>query len=106
MIQYIATNFQRKLTTDEIASHANLHPDYATLLLRRSIGTTMIDLITCYRVIHSQRLLITTATTISEIARQSGFDTLSRYNAAFKQFSSTTPSAYRREMGTFQGEGV
>ncbi len=99
MAGYIAKNFGSRIKISDISSSVGLHPDYASSLFRKALGMTMVDLLTSYRITQAQRLLITSSDSISEIAKASGFDTLSRFNAAFKKMSAVTPREYRRQMG-------
>lgn len=96
MAGYIARNFKTRLLIQDIASSVDLHPDYAATLFRRTFGTTLNSLITRHRVAEAQRLLITTDDQIVNIALASGFDSLSRFNRAFKQLTGSTPSQFRR----------
>lgn len=84
-----------RLTIPEIATAVDLHPDYAATLFKKTFGTTIVTFITRHRVAHAQRLLLTTDQQIIRIASESGFDSLSRFNRAFKQFTGVTPREYR-----------
>lgn len=93
---FIAQNYTERLTVEQIARYVDLHPNYAMELFRRTLGTTLLDYINHHRVAHAQRLLLTSDESILEIALQSGFHSLSRFNAVFKNRSGCTPRAYRR----------
>ena len=58
------------------------------------------DFINYYRIQEAKKLLSKTESekfTISSIAYDTGFSSLSSFNSAFKKFESTTPSAYRQK---------
>ncbi|GMN11385.1 hypothetical protein MTsPCn9_10080 [Croceitalea sp. MTPC9] len=58
------------------------------------------DYINCYRIEEAKKLLINQSNekyTISSIAFDSGFSSLSSFNSAFKKFQGTTPSLYRKK---------
>ncbi|WP_436715331.1 helix-turn-helix domain-containing protein [Roseiconus lacunae] len=97
MANYIARNFKTRLLIPEIASSVQLHPDYAATLFRKTFGTTLNTLITRHRVAEAQRLLITSDEQIVNIALSSGFESLSRFNRAFKEATGTTPSRFRKQ---------
>ena len=97
MASYIARNFKTRLLIPEIADSVDLHPDYAATLFRKTFGTTLNALITRHRVAEAQRLLITSDEQIVNIALSSGFDSLSRFNRAFKEMTGTTPSRFRKQ---------
>ena len=96
MAYFIARNYTQRLTVEQIAQNVDLHPNYAMELFRKTLGTTLIDYIQHHRVTHAQRLLVTSDDSILEVALRSGFNSLSRFNVAFKARSGRTPSAYRR----------
>ncbi len=96
MASYIAHNFQRRLAVSEIADAVSLHPDYASTLFRQTFGTTLTSLIAKHRVAEAQRRLLTTDDSVVKIAMDSGFDSLTRFNRAFKQLARMTPREFRK----------
>lgn len=91
----IARRYTEKLTVEEIGREIGLHPNYAMGLFKKTFGTTLIDYLTHHRVSHAQRLLATTDEKIVEIAFASGFNSISRFNEAFRRECGCTPRAYR-----------
>ena len=73
-----------------------LHPNYAMNLFQKTFGTTLINYLTQHRVSHAQRLLATTDQTITDIAFNSGFNSISRFNDAFRRACGCSPREYRR----------
>lgn len=97
MACYVARNFKSRLPIKEIAHSVDLHPDYAATLFRKTFGTTLVTLITRHRVAEAQRQLITSDEQIVNIALASGFESLSRFNRAFKETTGKTPRDFRKE---------
>jgi AraC-like DNA-binding protein len=93
---YIARHYAEPISADAIAKASGLHPNYAMNLFRKAFGTTITDFITQHRISHAQRLLVTTHDPIVEIAFASGFQSLSRFNEAFKRACGCSPREYRR----------
>ena len=93
---YIARNYQKPLTAESIAKASSLHPNYAMNLFRQAFGTTITDFIVQHRLSHAQRLLLTTDDAVTEIAFASGFQSLSRFNEAFKRACECSPREYRK----------
>ncbi|MDQ8187664.1 helix-turn-helix domain-containing protein [Pelagicoccus sp. SDUM812002] len=91
----IAQRYLEPLTSESIAKSVGLHPNYAMNLFKKTFGTTLVDYITHHRISHAQRLLITTNDKILDIAMASGFNTLSRFNEAFRRSCNCTPRQYR-----------
>lgn len=93
---FIARNYQQPLTSSSIAEANGVHPNYAMNLFRQTFGTTMTHFITGHRISHSQRLLVTTDDAILNVALAAGFQSLSRFNEAFKAACGCSPRDYRK----------
>jgi AraC-like DNA-binding protein len=92
---YIALNYKEPLTADDVGGHVGLHPNHAMTLFKRTFGTTVLNYITQHRISHAQRLLATTRRKILDVALDSGFGSVSRFNAVFKQACGCSPREYR-----------
>jgi AraC-like DNA-binding protein len=99
MACFVARNYTSRIQVKDIAACVDLHPDYAATLFRKTFGTTLNVLITRHRVAHAQRKLVTSDERVVHIAHDSGFDSLSRFNRAFKQIAGMTPRQYRKTLG-------
>ena len=97
MVCYIAQNYMEPITAADIGRVAGLHPNSAMRLFKKTFSTTLIDHLTHHRVFHAKRLLATTDQKIVDIAFSSGFNSISRFNEAFRRASGCTPRAYRVE---------
>lgn len=96
MATYIARHYTERIDVDQIASAAKLHPNYAMGLFRKTFGTTLVEYLTQLRVSHAQRLLVTTDDKILNVAMNSGFSSLSRFNETFSRICSMPPSVFRQ----------
>ena len=95
MAKFIAQNYTKPIHVADVAKTVSLHPDYAGDLFRRTFGITLNNFIIQHRVQHAQRMLVTTNEKIVEVAYASGFNSLSRFNVAFKSLCGCTPRKYR-----------
>lgn len=93
----VAQRYTEPLTVAEIGHEVGLHPNYAMNLFKKVFGTTLIDYLTHHRISHAQRLLATTDEKIIEVAFSSGFNSVSRFNEAFRRACGCTPRKYRAE---------
>lgn len=105
MACFVARNYTSRIQVKDIAACVELHPDYAATLFRKTFGTTLNVLITRHRIAHAQRQLVTTQERIVNIAHDSGFDSLSRFNRAFRQLAGMTPREYRKSLGNPAANG-
>jgi AraC family transcriptional regulator, melibiose operon regulatory protein len=99
MACFVARHYKSRIQIKDIAECVGLHPDYAATLFRKTFGTTLNVLITRHRIAHAQRQLVTTDERVVNIAHDSGFESLSRFNRAFKQLAGVTPRQYRKTLG-------
>ncbi|MFZ4780529.1 MAG: helix-turn-helix domain-containing protein [Terrimicrobiaceae bacterium] len=98
MARCMAERFREDLDIAEIAAAARLHPNYAMPLFRRHCGVTIRDYLLQLRLIHAQRLLITTDLKVIDVAFSSGFRSLSSFYEAFLKVVKVTPKAFRTRM--------
>jgi len=97
MACFIAQHYTEPLSAADISGWAGLHPNYAMSLFKRVFATTLNDYLTQHRISHAQRLLATTDQKVLAIALDSGFGSVSRFNASFKQACGCSPRQYRAE---------
>ncbi|MEM1095875.1 MAG: helix-turn-helix domain-containing protein, partial [Bacteroidota bacterium] len=97
MAVYVATHYKHPIQIKDIGTAVGLHPDYATALFRKTFGMTLSDYLLEHRISHAQRMLTATRTQITTIAYESGFNSISRFNAAFKKACGVTPRQYRKQ---------
>lgn len=93
---FIAQNYRNQIKVSDIGKAAGLHPDYANAIFKKAFGKTLTEHITEERILHAQRELLTTEKSITEIAFDCGFNTISRFNAAFMKINGCTPRNYRK----------
>ena len=98
MVAFISDHYRDPLTVDLVAQAAGLHPNYAMQLFRKHVDMTLVEYLTQYRIAHAQRRLLTSDAPVIEVALACGFNSLSRFYAAFKTICGQTPSAYRQSV--------
>jgi AraC family transcriptional regulator, melibiose operon regulatory protein len=96
---YVAQNYAQPLTVSDIGEAVGLHPDYANAIFKKAFGSTLSEYITAERISHVQRKLLSTDKSITEIAFESGFNSIGRFNAAFQKINGCTPRDFRKKYG-------
>jgi len=96
MAAWIAQHYTGPIALRDLGQAVGLHPNYAAGLFRKAFGTTVNASVVSYRVAHAQRLLVTTDRKILSVALESGFNSLSRFNVAFRRACGCTPREDRR----------
>ena len=92
---FIAQHCTRKLSAKEIGDAVDLHPNYAMGIFKKTFGITLNQYLTQQRISRAQRMLVTTQSTITDIALSAGFTSISRFNASFREICECSPSQYR-----------
>jgi AraC-like DNA-binding protein len=93
---YIARNYANPIKTSDIGNAVGLHPDYANSIFKKAFGVTLSEYITEERISHAQRKLAASDMSITEIALDCGFNSVNRFNAAFKKINNCTPREFRK----------
>ncbi len=97
MAMFIAGNFTEPIKVSDVAKEAGLHPDYANAIFKKAFNCTISNHLIEQRVLYAQRKLTITSESITSLAYQSGFNSISRFNAAFKKKNNMTPREYRQK---------
>ncbi len=98
MAVFISTNFTRPIKVTDVAKAVDLHPDYANVVFKKAFSITISSFITEQRVLFAQRKLMVTQNSITSIAYDAGFSSISRFNASFRKHCEKTPREYRKNM--------
>lgn len=98
MAEFIARNYTRAVTVAEVVAPSGLHPNYGMTLFRETCGMSILDYLIEHRLFHARRLLATTDLKVVDVATESGFGSLSRFNEAFVRATGCAPRAYRRSL--------
>lgn len=96
VVTYLAENYHRELSMEQVAVRVHLHPKYLMGLFRRQSGVSIGAYLLSLRLAHAQRLLATTELGVLEIATSCGFGSLSRFYQAFSQSVGDRPLNFRR----------
>lgn len=95
LLGYINTHYTEDLNLETIAASIGFSKYHFSRLFKQYTDYTFYDYL-CYRRIKAaEELLVQPDLSITEIALQSGFSSLSAFNRLFKQQKNCTPSEYR-----------
>lgn len=93
---YIAKNFNSKITLDDLAQIVHYNPSYISSLFKKNTGLGINDYITNIRIKEATKLLVETDKSIDDIADTVGLSNNSYITYLFKKSMGITPSTYRR----------
>ena len=92
---YIDSHYTEELTLDNIADFSGFSKYHFTRLFKQYTDSTFYDYLIYRRIKAAEELLANPELSITEIALQSGFSSISTFNRIFKQKKGCTPSEYR-----------
>jgi AraC-like DNA-binding protein len=98
VFKYVESNFTRSIKLAEAAQAANFSIFYFTRFFKDTTGMTFIEYLNNYRISKAIHYLETTTDPITEIAFQSGFESIKTFNRIFKQLKGCSPSNYKKSI--------
>ncbi|MDR1090274.1 MAG: AraC family transcriptional regulator [Prevotella sp.] len=96
-LQYIHENIDKDISVSNLSDIACLSEDHLIRLFRNEMGYTPLKYVNLKKIEKAQLLLLTTDTSIREIAFELSIDNISYFNRIFKQYTGKTPGEYRSE---------
>ena len=97
VMDYIDSHYMDDLNLDDIASSIGFSKYHFSRLFKQYTNYTFCAYITRRRIQIAQELLAQPDLSITEVALQSGFPSISTFNRVFKQAKNCTPSEYREK---------
>jgi len=97
-IGHILVNLHQELSVSALAARVNQHPDYFSRQFKTFTGERPVNYIIGKRIERAQHLLATSQLAYSEIAVQTGFESLSYFSKSFKKLTGMSPRAYKKQV--------
>lgn len=97
-IAFIQQHYSEPLSRQEIAGTLNVSKDYLGRIFHQELGLSPWEYLIRYRVLRAKELLWTTSATITEVARQVGFDNAAYFSHIFQRETGYSPRAFRQQM--------
>jgi len=95
--KYISERFKQRITLDEAAQAVNASTRHFCKVFKQATDITFTDYLARTRVEKAKNLLQNPHLRVSEIAFDTGFDSISQFNRSFKRISGMSPTQFRRE---------
>lgn len=96
--QFVSDHFSRDVAVAEIADVAAMTVPAFCRYFKKVSGKTFVQYLNEYRIAHACKLLAEQHGTISEVAFDCGYNSLSQFNRWFKQVTQRTPTEYRHQL--------
>lgn len=100
--QFIHENLAQPLTLEGVAKAVSVSPFHFCKIFKQATGLTFTDFVNRARVEKAKRLLMKPAARITEVAYDSGFQSLSHFNRSFRRVAAESPTEFRSRMRASQ----
>ncbi|HLN71811.1 MAG TPA: AraC family transcriptional regulator [Prolixibacteraceae bacterium] len=97
VMHFINSNYQRKITQDEIAAKIGMTTSAFCRYFKEKTGKGFIFFVNEMRIGYACKLLIENHLSISQICYECGFNNLSNFNRMFKRLTGSTPGEYQQQ---------
>ena len=94
-ISYMANYYNEDLTLESVSKKFCFSPWYFSRIFKQATGMSYIEYLNKIRINEAQKLLTKTNKRITEIAGQTGFNSLTNFGRVFKQISGCSPRQYK-----------
>lgn len=95
-LAYIQEHYSEPITIARLAALCGFSPVHFMNIFKKAIGTTCIDYLVKYRLALAAMELRETGNPVIQVAMNSGFQTVSYFNRAFRKEYHMTPRQYRK----------
>lgn len=99
LVDWARANLHHPLSLQTLAAQAGMSDRTFQRRFRNEVGISPMAWLQRERLFHAQALLETSAASLAEIARVSGFESPDTFRIAFKRALNTSPAAYRARFG-------
>jgi len=98
-IQYMNTNYNRKISLQEVAEHVYMSPSHFSKVFKTEMKEGYVDFLNRIRVDKSKILLRERSIPLVDISEMAGFDDQSYFSRVFKQYTGMSPGRFRAARG-------
>jgi len=95
--RYIREHFSERISLDEAAQAVNASTRHFCKVFKQATGITFTEYLARTRVEKAKHLLRNPHIRVSEVAFETGFESISQFNRSFKRVAGMTPTQFREE---------
>ncbi len=98
IIDFVEKNYQRKLSLSDFAAISPYSARHISRLFKQDLQLTIMEYLKLYRILMSAVMLQSENKSITEIAYECGYESLSCFYTDFGKILSTTPKAFMQQI--------
>lgn len=95
--EYVMQHFRQEISLEKVAALANMSPSAFCRYFKARANKTFFDFVSEIRIGHACRLLIEGNLSITQVAYECGYKTISNFNRQFKEIVKESPSKYQQQ---------
>ena len=95
--EYIANNYIKKLSLDEIAKHVGINKSYLQRQYKKYTGATILSAINALRIKNASYYLKSSSYPVKKVAEMVGFSSKQQMEYEFEKHLGISPSEYRKQ---------
>ena len=96
VIRYLEESFAQTISLDEIADEMGYNKSYLCVVFKKDTNLTIWDCLSMIRIRRAAELIVYSDHDLADVAKMSGFSSVSTFNRAFCKYVGTTPTQCRR----------
>jgi AraC-like DNA-binding protein len=93
----IQNNYYGDISLEDMARHVAMNKSSFSRFIKAHTHATPFEILNEFRITHALKLLVETHMSITEIAYEAGFKSLSNFNHRFHQSKGCSPGSYRKQ---------
>jgi AraC-like DNA-binding protein/ligand-binding sensor protein len=94
---FIIKNLDEKLTLDQVASVANMSASHFCRVFKKATDMNFSEYVARVRVERAKEMLLESNYTMTHVAYDCGFNSVTDFNRTFKKITGETPSGFRKQ---------
>ena len=95
-LEYIENHYSEEILLSDLCNLLNINEFYFCRLFKQATNTSFVQYLNFVRVCKAERMLASSDKSISEIAYDVGFSSVSYFNRTFKKYKFCAPSQYKK----------
>ena len=96
--RYVREHLEDKITLGEVAELTRVSPFYFCKVFKQATGMTFTVYVNRQRIEWAKKQLLNPRFSVTEVAYDVGYQSLSQFNRSFRKFVDQSPSDYRKQM--------